>query len=243
MTKINARLIAVTQPTIEIPAATPEGVVAYCGRVSNKPNQENSAFKKLFDYCITNKHWSFFQMANAIVEIEAPRDITRQFTRHGSLFTIELDGSLKEEFGFNQDQGGIQEFSQRYSDEIEFTEREFRRQDTKNRQNSIDDLEKGYIEKLSYDSESLVNEIEDYYKGMIGNGVAKECARVILPEGLTMSRLYVNGTLRSWMHFLQVREGNGTQKEHMILANKIREVLEPAFPTVFGMMKGNDNES
>ena len=243
MTKINARLIAVTQPTIEIPAATPEGVVAYCGRVSNKPNQENSAFKKLFDYCITNKHWSFFQMANAIVEIEAPRDITRQFTRHGSLFTIELDGSLKEEFGFNQDQGGIQEFSQRYSDDIEFTEREVRRQDTKNRQNSVDDYTEEEKENFKVGTQTLAQGIELLYKNILKDGAAKECARVILPEGLTMSRLYVNGTLRSWMHFLQVREGNGTQKEHMILANKIREVLEPAFPTVFGMMKGNDNES
>jgi len=221
LTKINARLVAVTQPTVEVAASNSEALVAYCARVSNPSNQDNPDYKKLLGYCMDHHHWSVFEMANAIVEVEAPRDITRQLLRHRS-------------FSF-------QEFSQRYSDEIEFTEREFRRQDTKNRQNSIDDLEKGYIEKLSYDSESLVNEIEDYYKGMLGNGVAKECARVILPEGLTMSRLYVNGTLRSWMHFLQVREGNGTQKEHMILANKIREVLEPAFPTVFSMMKGNEN--
>ena len=243
MTKINARLIAATQPTVEIPVATPEGVVAYCGRVSNPSNQDNPSFKKLFGYCMDNLHWSFFQMANAVVEIEAPRDITRQFTRHGSLFTIEVDGSFKEERGFNQDQGGIQEFSQRYSDEIEFTEREFRRQDTKNRQNSIDDLNDEYATKLAYDAQGLVNEVDEYYKGLVKYGVAKECARVILPEGLTMSRLYVNGTLRSWIHYLQVREGNGTQKEHVILANKIRKVLEPAFPTVFAMMKENKGES
>lgn len=241
MTKINARLIAVTQPTVEIPVATPEGVVAYCGRVSNPSNQDNPSFKKLFGYCMDNLHWSFFQMANAVVEIEAPRDITRQFTRHGSLFTIEVDGSIKEEHGFNQDQGGIQEFSQRYSDEIEFTEREFRRQDTKNRQNSIGDLDKNYTNTLARVIDCSLHDIEEEYKNMLAYGVAKECARVILPEGLTMSRLYVNGTLRSWIHYLQVREGNGTQKEHVILANKIREVLEPAFPTVFAMMKENKN--
>lgn len=223
MTKINARLIAVTQPTVEIPVATPEGVVAYAARVSNPSNQDNPDYEKLLGYCMDNHHWSIFEMANAIVEVEAPRDITRQLLRHRS-------------FSF-------QEFSQRYSDEIEFTEREFRRQDTKNRQNSIDDLDDEYATKLAYDAQGLVNDVDEYYKGLIKYGVAKECARVILPEGLTMSRLYVNGTLRSWIHYLQVREGNGTQKEHMILANKIREVLEPAFPTVFAMMKENKDES
>ena len=217
MTKINARLVAVTQPTVEIPVATPEGVVAYAARVSNPSNQDNPDYEKLLGYCMDNHHWSVFEMANASVEVEAPRDITRQLLRHRS-------------FSF-------QEFSQRYSDEIEFTEREFRRQDTKNRQNSIDDLDDEYATKLAYDAQGLVNDVDEYYKGLIKYGVAKECARVILPEGLTMSRLYVNGTLRSWIHYLQVREGNGTQKEHMILANKIREVLEPAFPTVFAMMK------
>lgn len=217
MTKINARLIAVTQPTVEIPVATPEGVVAYAARVSNPSNQDNPDYEKLLGYCMDNHHWSVFEMANAIVEVEAPRDITRQLLRHRS-------------FSF-------QEFSQRYSDEIEFTEREFRRQDTKNRQNSTDDLDDEYATKLAYDAQGLVNDVDEYYKGLIKYGVAKECARVILPEGLTMSRLYVNGTLRSWIHYLQVREGNGTQKEHMILANKIREVLELAFPTVFAMMK------
>ena len=221
MTKINARLIAVTQPTVEVAASNSEALVAYCARVSNPSNQDNPDYEKLLGYCMDNHHWSVFEMANAIVEVEAPRDITRQLLRHRS-------------FSF-------QEFSQRYSDEIEFTEREFRRQDTKNRQNSIDDLNDEYATKLAYDAQGLINEVDEYYKGLVKYGVAKECARVILPEGLTMSRLYVNGTLRSWIHYLQVREGNGTQKEHMILANKIREVLEPAFPTVFGMMKGNEN--
>jgi len=220
LTKINARLIAVTQPTVEVAASNSEALVAYCARVSNPSNQDNPDYEKLLGYCMDNHHWSVFEMANAIVEVEAPRDITRQLLRHRS-------------FSF-------QEFSQRYSDEIEFTEREYRRQDTKNRQNSINDLDWAYSEELMYDSESLVSKVEGFYKGMLGNGVAKECARVILPEGLTMSRLYVNGTLRSWMTYLSVREGNGTQKEHMVLANKIREVLEPAFPTVFSLDKSNN---
>ena len=223
MTKINARLIAVTQPTVEVAASNSEALVAYCARVSNPSNQDNPDYKKLLGYCMDHHHWSVFEMANAIVEVEAPRDITRQLLRHRS-------------FSF-------QEFSQRYSDEIEFTNREIRSQDLKNRQNSNDDLDPEVKNDWHDYIEENIPVIQGAYQHLRNLGVAKECARVILPEGLTMSRLYVNGTLRSWMHFLQVREGNGTQKEHMILANKIREVLEPAFPTVFGMMKGNENES
>jgi thymidylate synthase (FAD) len=152
-------------------------------------------------------------MVNAVVEVEAPRDITRQLLRHRS-------------FSF-------QEFSQRYSDEIETTYREFRSQDTKNRQNSLDNLSDEEKEKW----EDVVGLAKTWnftvYRNMIRDGVAKECARVILPEGLTMSRLYVNGTLRSWMHYLDVRDDPGvTQAEHVILARKIREVLLPAFPTI-----------
>lgn len=157
-------------------------------------------------------------MANAIVEVEAPRDITRQLLRHRS-------------FSF-------QEFSQRYSDDIKFTERDFRQQDNKNRQNSIDNLSEGIEDLCSHHAASIVSGVSFAYDEMISNGVAKECARVILPEGLTMSKLYVNGTLRSWIHYLDVREGNGTQHEHQILANKIREVLAPAFPTVLGLING-----
>jgi thymidylate synthase (FAD) len=233
--KVTAKLVALTQPTIAVPASTPEALVAYCARVSNPSNQDNPAVTRLFDYCIRNKHWSIFQMVNAVVEMEAPRDITRQFTRHGSLFVIEHDGTMKEEIGFDQDQGGIQEFSQRYSDEIEFTDRDFRRQDDKNRQNSIDDIE----DQSSYKGlvEGIINETQAEYKNLIQQGVAKECARVILPEGLTMSRLYVNGTLRSWLHYLEVRDDPGvTQWEHVLLAREIKSALAPAFPTVFGMM-------
>jgi len=235
--KVTAKLVALTQPTLAVPASTPEALVAYCARVSNPSNQDNPAVTRLFDYCIRNKHWSIFQMVNAVVEIEAPRDITRQFTRHGSLFVIEHDGVMKEEVGFDQDQGGIQEFSQRYSDEIEFTDRDVRRQDDKNRQNSVDDYDDVSKERFADGISALIQGTKDIYEYLRQDGVAKECARVILPEGLTMSRLYVNGTLRSWLHYLDVRDDPGvTQWEHVLLAREIKSALSPAFPTIFGMM-------
>ena len=212
--KLSAKLVALTQPTINLQVATPEGVVAYCARVSN-PQHQDKELGSLLSYCIRNKHWSVFEMANAVVEVEAPRDITRQLLRHRS-------------FSF-------QEFSQRYSDEIEFTDRDFRRQDTKNRQNSIDDLESSVRDGYLNIVDSLIWEADRLYKRMREKGVAKECARVILPEGLTMSRLNVNGTVRSWLHYLDVRDDPGvTQWEHVLLAREIRKVLEPAFPTIFG---------
>lgn len=219
MTKIAARLIGLTQPTIEARIPNSEGILAYCARVSNPSNQDKfDTAEKLLQYCIKNKHWSVFEMSNAVVEVEAPRDITRQLLRHRS-------------FSF-------QEFSQRYSDEIEFTGREFRRQDNKNRQNSIDDLDpdlKQYFEEGLF---HYIDKVKDTYLTLRTEKVAKECARVILPEGLTMSRLYVNGTLRSWLHYLEVRDDPGvTQWEHVLLARKIKEVLIPAFPTVFGLLE------
>jgi thymidylate synthase (FAD) len=161
-------------------------------------------------------------MANAVVEVEAPRDITRQLLRHRS-------------FSF-------QEFSQRYSDEIEFTERDFRKQDTKNRQNSIVDEDKDDYGKYVVKTE-ILPVIKDWYKKFRGYDVAKECARVILPEGLTMSRLYVNGTLRSWLHYLDVRDDPGvTQWEHVLLAREIKAALKPAFPNVFSVMEKTTND-
>lgn len=238
--KVAAKLVALTQPTIAVPASDAEALVAYCARVSNPSNQDNPAVTRLFDYCVRNKHWSIFQMVNAVVEIEAPRDITRQFTRHGSLFVIEHDGAMKEEVGFDQDQGGIQEFSQRYSDEIEFTDRDFRRQDDKNRQNSIDDLDPVALGFANAVQDQLLSVVKEAYEEMRQDNIAKECARVILPEGLTMSRLYVNGTLRSWLHYLDVRDDPGvTQWEHVLLAREIKSALAPAFPTIFKMMEDN----
>ena len=220
MTTINAKLVALTQPTIGVGAGSAEGLVAYCAKVSNPANQDSPDYEKLLAYCVRNKHWSVFEMANAVVEVEAPRDITRQLLRHRS-------------FSF-------QEFSQRYSDQIEFTDREFRRQDSKNRQNSTDDLEPYIKASLSIVAENAAKSSETLYQELRNLDVAKECARVILPEGLTMSRLYVNGTLRSWIHYLDVRDDEGvTQWEHVVLARKIKEVLLPAFPTVFGLLNGD----
>ena len=215
--KLSARLVGLTQPTIELREASPEGLVAYCARVSN-PQHQDKELGSLLDYCIRNKHWSVFEMTNAVVEVEAPRDISRQLLRHRS-------------FSF-------QEFSQRYSDEIEFTGRDIRRQDAKNRQNSFEDET---LPKLSWrdDQKAVLSLVKDLYDWYRSRGVAKECARVILPEGLTMSRLYVNGTLRSWLHYLDVRDDPTTQYEHRLLAQEIRKVLAPAFPTVFNGVSSN----
>lgn len=219
MTKINARLIAITQPVIDLQEATPEGVVAYCARVSN-PQHQDKPLGSLLNYCIRNKHWSIFEMANAVVEVEAPRDITRQLLRHRS-------------FSF-------QEFSQRYSDEIEFTPRDARRQDETNRQNSTDDLPKEAKRDAMGDFVAFAERAAYLYKCLREDDVAKECARVILPEGLTMSRLYVNGTLRSWMHYLEVRLDQTTQLEHRVLAEKIKLCLTPVFPQVLNAVDKHD---
>lgn len=218
MTKLSAELVGLTEPVKKLKVNTPEGLVAYCARVSN-PQHQDKDIGSLFDYCMKNKHWSIFEMVNAVVEVEAPRDISRQLLRHRS-------------FSF-------QEFSQRYSDEIEFTEREFRRQDTKNRQNSIDDLDPDLKQYFQDGLGNYLVKVNDAYTALRSENVAKECARVILPEGLTMSRLYVNGTLRSWLHYLDVRDDPGvTQWEHVLLAREIRKVLEPAFPNVLPKLVG-----
>ena len=213
---ISAKLVAYTQPTIAVGASNPEELISYCARVSNPSNQENyDTAEGLLKYCIKNKHWSIFEMVNAVVQVKAPRDITRQMLRHRS-------------FSF-------QEFSQRYSDEIEFCDREVRMQDKTNRQNSEETTDINLIMAFEAAKTSVDKIAVGEYKRLRTLGVAKEVARVILPEGLTLSTLYANGTLRSWMHYLEIREGNGTQKEHIQLANKIREVLLPVFPTVLGI--------
>lgn len=224
--KLSTKLIAVTMPVEEVwnngGPENSEELIAYCARVSNPSNQENhDTAKGLLEYCIRNKHWSVFEMSNAVVEVQAPRDITRQLLRHRS-------------FSF-------QEFSQRYSDEIEFTNRDYRGQDTKNRQNSVDNISDR--DKMIYKGmeENIAAMVKGAYMNMRQNGVAKECSRVILPEGLTMSKLYVNGTLRSWLHYLDVRDDPGvTQHEHVLLAREIGKVLEPAFPTIFGLKSKGD---
>ena len=213
---INAKLIGYTQPSIHVGASTPEELISYAARVSNPRNQENyDTAEGLLKYCIRNKHFSIFEMVNAVVEVKAPRDITRQMLRHRS-------------FSF-------QEFSQRYSDEIEFCDREVRMQDKTNRQNSIPCEDLNIIKEFEDVTTAVTEALKDAYKRLRKLNVAKEVARVILPEGLTMSTMYANGTLRSWMHYLEVREDQTTQKEHRMLANKIREVLLPVFPTVLGI--------
>jgi thymidylate synthase (FAD) len=215
---VHAKLVALTQP-VAITATTPEEFVAYAARVSNPSNQNShDTASKLLAYCVRNRHWSVFEMVNAVLEVEAPRDITRQLLRHRS-------------FSF-------QEFSQRYSDEVQFTKRDFRRQDTKNRQNSTDDLPQTLNGRAKYLRDRVAAMAREAYREMRSMDVAKECARVVLPEGLTLSRLYVNGTLRSWLHYLDVRDDPGvTQWEHVVLAREIRAVLEPVFPAVFGVLE------
>ena len=213
---ISAKLVAYTQPTIAVGASNPEEFISYCARVSNPSNQNNyDTAEGLLKYCIRNRHFSIFEMVNAVVQIKAPRDITRQMLRHRS-------------FSF-------QEFSQRYSDEIQFCDREVRMQDKTNRQNSTPCEDLNIIQEFEYSTTAVTEALKDAYKRLRKLDVAKEVARVILPEGLTLSTLYANGTLRSWMHYLEVREDISTQKEHRMLANKIREALEPVFPTVLGI--------
>ena len=209
----NVRLVSITKPTDD-DLETPEELVAYCARVSNPSNQlNNETASKLLDYCRRHDHWSIFEMVDATMEIECARDIGRKILRHRT---------------FN-----FQEFSQRYAEAQDFTWREPRLQDQKNRQNSISGVD--------HDTERLWQEIQTdvlilakkHYKWALGNGIAKEVARTILPEGLTMSRMYMKGSLRSWIHYCDLRMGNGTQKEHRLIAEKCWEILHKAFPTVF----------
>lgn len=217
--RVEAKLVAYTQPAISVPASGPEDFIAFAARVSSslEYDQRGEDYEKLLRYCIKNKHWSVFEMADAVVEVQAPRDITRQLLRHRS-------------FSF-------QEFSQRYSDRITFTNRDFRRQDTRNRQNSTDDLDPEVVDEANSFVRFLVSKANTFYHSLLNLGVAKECARVLLPEGLTMSTLYVKGSLRSWIHYLEVRDDPGvTQWEHVVMARKIREALQPVFPKVLGML-------
>ena len=195
-------------------------LVAFCARVSNPSNQMNKeTSEKLIKYLINNKHWSPLEMVHLTLGIETTRDIARQMLRHRS-------------FSF-------QEFSQRYAnpvDELEFVMREARLQDTKNRQNSIDiDIQNNDEHRqLQYQWENLqrdlINKAKDVYNWAIVKGIAKEQARAVLPEGLTMSRLYMAGTLRSWIHYIELRSENGTQKEHIEIAKACAKVIGEVFP-------------
>jgi thymidylate synthase (FAD) len=197
---------------------TAQDLIAFCARVSNPSNQLNTETSdKLIRYLIKHKHWSPLEMVSACIEIETTRDIARQILRHRS-------------FSF-------QEFSQRYADptkDLSFVLREARLQDTKNRQNSIE-IEptiggENLKEQWRWHQQNVINAARDAYEWAVNRGIAKEQARVVLPEGNTVSRMYMNGTLRSWVHFIELRSENGTQKEHRQIAIECAKVIAKVFP-------------
>ena len=218
---MNVKLISYSNPAISIAAdiGDVQDLIAFCARVSNPSNQLNrETNEKLIRYLIKNKHWSPLEMVSACLEIETTRDIARQLLRHRS-------------FSF-------QEFSQRYADptkDLDFVIREARLQDPKNRQNSIGiDLDNDEHRFIAAGWENIQRELiqkaKDAYGWAISRGIAKEQARAVLPEGNTVSRLYVNGTLRSWVHYIELRSGNGTQKEHAEIAVECAKVIAKVFP-------------
>lgn len=191
-----------------------QDLVAFCARVSNPSNQFNTeTSEKLIKYLVKNKHWSPLEMVSACLEIETTRDIARQILRHRS-------------FSF-------QEFSQRYADptkDLSFVLREARLQDDKNRQNSIETDNLALQAFWETQQKRVLEVVTAAYDWAIQNGIAKEQARAVLPEGLTVSRLYMNGTLRSWIHFIELRSANGTQKEHQLIALECAKVIAEVFP-------------
>ena len=215
---MKVELISYSQPAMHFAENMTE-LVAFCARVSNPSNQANKqTSEKLIKYLTKHKHWSPLEMVSICLEIETTRDIARQILRHRS-------------FSF-------QEFSQRYA-EVDFgtagdnwAVREARLQDTKNRQNSIDTNDLGLQETWKTQQSYVTYAAEKAYRWAIDNGIAKEQARAVLPEGLTVSRLYMNGTLRSWVHYIQLRSANGTQKEHMEVAQACAKAIEPIFPLI-----------
>jgi thymidylate synthase (FAD) len=215
---MNVKLVSFTVPcTDDLPLDSDVlDLIAYCARVSNPSNQTNTETSdKLIKYLVKHKHWSPFEMANATLEIETTRDIARQILRHRS-FTF-------------------QEFSQRYADpvkELTFETREARLQDTKNRQNSIETDDASLQEDWNRRQELLINQAKAAYEWAIERGIAKEVARAVLPEGLTMSRMYVNGTIRSWLHYIDIRSDIATQKEHREIAMACAKAIAEIFPMI-----------
>ena len=219
---MNVRLLSYSQPTDEFRSMglqDAQELIAYCARVSNPANQLNTdTSEKLIRYLIRHQHWSPLEMVSACIEITTTRDIARQILRHRS-------------FSF-------QEFSQRYADptkDLDFVLRSARKQDTKNRQNSIElDITNDDDRRLAYQWEQMqknvIDKARDTYEWAVQHGIAKEQARAVLPEGLTESRLYMNGTLRSWIHFIELRSANGTQREHQDVAVACAKVIAEIFP-------------
>ena len=213
-----ARLVSYSQPDKDTVFTewTPNDLIAYAARVSNPSNQDNrDTSEKLLRYLIKHKHWSPFEMASACIEINTTRDIARQILRHRS-------------FSF-------QEFSQRYAnpvEELEFVTREARMQDDKNRQNSIETDDWDIENEWHKEQRKIIKVCQKVYKNAIKKGIAKEVARAVLPEGLTKSRMYVNGTIRSWIHFIELRSANGTQKECMEVAIECAKAITKIFPMI-----------
>jgi thymidylate synthase (FAD) len=203
--------------SVKLVSVTPdaEQMMAYVARVSNPNNQENPNYAKLLGYCIKHNHWSVFEQSFMTLEIETTRGLAAQILRHRS-FTY-------------------QEFSQRYADSSLLSETipvpELRRQDTKNRQNSIDDLDPEFVALSNKQIETYFAQGMSLYQHLLDNGVAKECARFVLPLA-TPTRLYMSGSCRSWIHYIQLRSANGTQKEHMDIANECKKIFAEQFPTV-----------
>ena len=201
-----------------------EKTISYCARVSNPNNQDTNEYAKLLRYCILHGHWSIFEMANMVLEINTTRGIAAQILRHRS-------------FSF-------QEFSQRYADASFLGESistpNLRSQDNKNRQNSIDDIDQEVKNKYNVQMRELFSKSKALYDDMINNGVAKECARFVLPLA-TPTRMYMNGTIRSWIHYINLREGYGTQKEHMDVANECKKIFIKQLPVISEALGWNEN--
>jgi len=213
---MSVKLISYSKPTDDEPEKSLQDLVAYCARVSNPSNQNNTETnEKLIRYLIKNQHWSPLEMVSICLEIEATRDIVRQILRHRS-------------FSF-------QEFSQRYAvADLGFTYKEARLQDNKNRQNSIELTDDVFHLQIKWfqEQEKVKEMAETAYNWALENGIAKEQARAVLPEGMTLSKIYMNGTLRSWVHYIQLRTCNGTQKEHREIAMECAEVIATIFPII-----------
>ena len=211
---MKVKLINYSQGTGEFESDTALDLIAFCARVSNPSNQNNKeTSEKLVKYLIKHKHWSPLEMVSACMEIETTRDIARQILRHRS-------------FSF-------QEFSQRYADpttDLAFVKREARLQDPKNRQNSIPTDDASTQEVWNIMQQRVIDEAKLAYQWAMEKGIAKEQARAVLPEGNTVSRMYMNGTLRSWVHYIELRGANGTQQEHMDIALECAKVISKIFP-------------
>ena len=213
-----------TDTPIKLISVTPDAEkhMAYCARVSNPNNQENEKFSGLLKYCVKHQHWSIFEQAYMTLEINTTRGVAAQVLRHRSMT--------------------YQEFSQRYADSSLLAEKiplpELRRQDTKNRQNSIDDVDPFVVQKYEMLMQQHFKEAMDLYKKMLDDGIAKECARFVLPLA-TPTRLYMTGSVRSWIHYIELRSANGTQKEHMDIALGAKKIFCEQFPAVAEAMEWN----